>query len=283
MIVKCPKCRFHFDVPTWPGATQLQCNCARCGTPFTYTIADEEPTKSTDNKQDTAIENVRETADAHPAVGTSTPPRNAEDTKSTVWATTPPPYFGRKDTASTPSTDLPNTTPPPLTPASDTPLEGNAILLRPTTKKRRGCLFKGVVTIFIVFVVIVIALLQCDSEKSYTSGDGTNVVSPGENGDQPAAVTTEAHYDARAKHEDAPDWIQGNWRVETDFGGIGVKIKGRYLVETSGGETISGSFKYQNHTLFVDFGEREPSVYRLDEDRHRIDAGSGLWMEKMKE
>ncbi len=281
MIVKCPKCRFHFDVPAWPGATQLQCNCARCGTPFTYTIADEETLKSTDGKQDAAIKNVHETGDAHPVAGTAAPARNVEEPQSTVGTTTPPPYYGRKDAYATPATELPNAT-PPLSPAQATAGEGSANWTRTTAKAHRGCLTKGVVTIAIAFVAIIIALLQCDAEKSYTAETGTNVLSPSENRDQLEAVNTESHYDASAKHEEAPKWIQGNWRVDTDFGGIGVKIKGRYLVETSGGETISGRFKYQNNTLFVDFGEREPAVYRLDEERHRIDAGSGLWMEKVE-
>lgn len=42
MKVKCPKCRLRYDVPTPKGITEVQCYCPRCGTPFTYSINNEE-------------------------------------------------------------------------------------------------------------------------------------------------------------------------------------------------------------------------------------------------
>lgn len=40
MEVKCPRCRFRFDMPLTPGVNQLQCFCPRCGMPFSYDLTD---------------------------------------------------------------------------------------------------------------------------------------------------------------------------------------------------------------------------------------------------
>lgn len=42
MEVKCPKCRLRFDVAVPHGFTEVQCNCPRCGTPFTYKTEGKE-------------------------------------------------------------------------------------------------------------------------------------------------------------------------------------------------------------------------------------------------
>ena len=41
MKVKCPKCRYRFDLADAPGMQELQCNCPRCGMPFTFAVDDE--------------------------------------------------------------------------------------------------------------------------------------------------------------------------------------------------------------------------------------------------
>lgn len=38
MEVKCPRCRYRFDMHKSPGVTMLQCFCPRCGQPFSYDI-----------------------------------------------------------------------------------------------------------------------------------------------------------------------------------------------------------------------------------------------------
>lgn len=88
-------------------------------------------------------------------------------------------------------------------------------------------------------------------------------------------------YDERAAAERAPSWIQGNWHVDTDYGGISLKIYGDNIAETSGGETSYGHFKYQNHRLYCDFGDNSLFVYRLVEETRQIDAGNGVLMEKL--
>lgn len=42
MKVKCPKCRLRFEIPTEPGITEVKCFCPRCGTPFNFTLSEEE-------------------------------------------------------------------------------------------------------------------------------------------------------------------------------------------------------------------------------------------------
>ncbi len=126
-------------------------------------------------------------------------------------------------------------------------------------------------------VIIFLLMLQCDSEEKYNDSTIAAVSSSNQESEQ----TADSQYDNSAKREKAPKWIQGYWHVDTDFGGISLTIRGDYVVETSGGQTCSGHYRYQNHRLFCDFGDGKPFVYRLDEDSQSIDAGNGLMMKKV--
>ncbi len=279
MLVKCPKCRYQFDVPAWPGATQLQCNCARCGTPFTYTIenegdnipeAEKMPEEVAAPENDGAIASEEPAGTTQQATTPPVPPR----TSSTVETTRP-----RYSSSST-SSISPGPMPPPLSAyarrPNDAPRPSYPPIAGRKSKKSSGCLRKMMVVGVVATIGIILLLLQCDAEKDYNQ-----TVSSGQ---APSSQQTvhggEVQFDANAKQEKAPQWIQGRWHVDTDFGGISLTIRGQYIVETSGGQTCSGKYRYQNHRLFCDYGDGKPFVYRLDEEKQRIDAGNGLMMEK---
>ena len=40
--LKCPKCRFKFVEHFHSGLTELSCVCPRCGTPFAYTLTEQD-------------------------------------------------------------------------------------------------------------------------------------------------------------------------------------------------------------------------------------------------
>lgn len=41
MIVKCPKCRFKYEMPVAPDTKELACVCSRCGFPFSYVVPED--------------------------------------------------------------------------------------------------------------------------------------------------------------------------------------------------------------------------------------------------
>jgi hypothetical protein len=145
-------------------------------------------------------------------------------------------------------------------------------------------------TIAVIAAIVFFSIHRCGSStEPYTGSDGI----PTEIRDDvsvPAAVATDgvtaaAAYDSSATHgvdhEHAPEWIQGNWHVDTDYGGITLKIEGHQVAETTGGQTSYGTFRYHNHRLVCEFGDGSTFEYRLDPDRQMIDAGDGLLMQKI--
>ena len=82
-----------------------------------------------------------------------------------------------------------------------------------------------------------------------------------------------------------PRWIQGTWTVKVSYGTLRIVIKGRKVWESvNGGEPSEGEFYYHDGKLWCRFGEdsAQPFVYALDEERRLIDAGQGLFMEKVR-
>ncbi len=148
--------------------------------------------------------------------------------------------------------------------------------------KKRGCFKRILIIVACVIIGIIFLERQCSSSSSYdaeslgiTEADGTQA--PVEH-----VATPTPSFNDQAPHEKAPSWIQGNWHVDTEYGGISLKIYGDNIAETSGGETSYGHYKYQNHRLYCDFGDNDVFVYRLVEESKQIDAGSGMLMKKIE-
>ena len=60
-----------------------------------------------------------------------------------------------------------------------------------------------------------------------------------------------------------------------------MKIHGDQIAETCGGKTTYGTYKYQDHRLYCDFGDNNEFVYTLAEESRQIDAGNGMLMKKV--
>lgn len=83
-----------------------------------------------------------------------------------------------------------------------------------------------------------------------------------------------------------PGWVFGTWQITTEYGKINVRIADKWIRETSEGGTSHGTFYYTRGQLncsFPDDGHQVKTYYRLDEDRHLIDAGEGMWMTKISD
>lgn len=275
MNVKCPKCRLSFEVSASPGITELQCNCPRCGTPFTYHVDDEAtdspvaPVPEDDGHTDTVSTDVS----SSPSAAASPVSPAGSSVAASASQVVPPPVPPQAAQAAGPFVRT-----APLRPGG-----GVGAVPPPVPRKSSGCLKYLMLTVGVILALFFLIVYQCGgSSKSYTNDDVmvTDVTDSGAEAAQ-LAVPDPA-YDAGARHVKAPRWIQGNWHVDTEYGGISVKIEGDHIAETSGGETSYGRFKYQNHRLYCDFGDGNMFVYRLDEERKAIDAGNGLLMKKIE-
>jgi hypothetical protein len=272
MNVKCPKCRFRFDMPASPGMTELQCNCPRCGTPFTYTVDDDRPLDVSANNEagGERLSESKSLAD-HPLSRHNQPNHIELHDKSNAGSMPPPSPFGAEKSDT------------PLGYQDDTKAYSSQGVSHSVSGKRNdnGCLRIILIVAAIMILFVVLFFRQCGGSRSYTAED-VMVNSTGNNGGETGTVvTSDPSFDESAACEKAPGWIQGNWHVDTDYGGISLKIHGEQIAETSGGETSYGSFKYQNYHLFCDFGDNNIFIYRLVEDTKQIDAGNGILMTKL--
>ncbi len=276
MQVKCPKCRFRYDITAPSGMTEIACVCPRCGLPFTYLMenaADERPERSPSGK-DAAGGGA--TGDALAArAGTSTGTHAAGEMGSSTESPAGSPEnlsWQRADARP----DRPDGAYRPT--VSGTFNKQNRKRRRPF----RSCLF----LFFVILLVLALAVRSCRKLAHTGRLDGP-------------ALTDYPPYYHHAKTHDAPDsqadadpfeethpgkapsWIQGTWTYETEYGVIKLTVNGKKITESIGGKTVSGTFRYENRRLVCDFGDPDNiTFYRLDTDRQQIDAGDGMLMEK---
>lgn len=268
MLVKCPKCRYRFETVANEGLTELQCVCPRCGTPFTYRIETEEENTedhATYNNVGTSAAGVRDAVEAsHPQESENAPWHSSV---SVAKADDLEPLQSNESEE--------RMSPPPFVPRKLSRSAFFADLFHQMSKRR-------LIAVGIAVVVVVVFIGQCffGGEQEQTMGvaddNDTSQVEGMSYNDGQTAIP----YDDKQPEETPPSWVQGTWKVETDYGGITVRIHGRHISETSAGETSRGTFRCQNHRLYCDFGDGETFVYRLDMEQRRIDAGSGLLMKK---
>ncbi|MBR5656240.1 MAG: hypothetical protein IKW98_06100 [Prevotella sp.] len=271
MQVKCPKCRFRYDVPVTPGAKELACVCQRCGTPFTYVMSEEEQ------------ESVHQQANA--PVGDIV--GSLQHKSSNAQQSTSSPMGGGQEGAyQRPSANTQQPTTSNQRPTSN-PYRTNygsgqgGVVMPP--RRKNGCMRNCFVIFLVLLTIAVFAVRMCISDRSYTSDDldeETEIVDNeliSSNGRDQVEVKEGPDPFASDK---APKWLQGNWSVTTPHGVITTTIRGKHIVETSNGQSSHGTFYYKRGELRCDFGDGEESVRKVDESKQRIDAGEGAWMHK---
>jgi len=257
MEVKCPKCRFRYDTPVAAGLNELACVCPRCGIPFTIAITEEmknQPQTETQAEEqpqvqaggaEGVVEGVSvQTVSSGQRVQTPAEAGTAKEgwIENTISGASHPSQSGRNHS--------------------------------------RGCLRNCLIVFLIAFVGAVVAVRNCFGERSYKQTmleQGVNE-SLNELGD--GAVVSDSKELVKIDPEPIPDWLEGAWRVETDYGVITITIHGNHIAEESGGETSQGTFYYKKGKLYCDFGDGEPAIRELNMKRKCIDAGDGMLMEK---
>lgn len=155
-------------------------------------------------------------------------------------------------------------------------------------RAKRGCMIKALQAIILAGFIGWAVYYCSGSSKSYTS-DSVELTNDSDAGYAASEEVDDAEpapaYEDSTKDERAPEWIQGTWHVNTDYGGITLRIHGEQVAETSVGETVYGHYRYQNHRLYCDFGAGDGNndhVYTLKMDAKQIDAGAGLLMKKLE-
>lgn len=276
MQVKCPKCRFRYDITAPSGMTEIACVCPRCGQPFTYLMddaADQQTEPSTSN-QDAVVE--ESTSDV-PAAQTDTP----TDT-SAVGATR---TTAKRSAASSEnlSWQRMNTSRDNAVRKNHPPMTGNGNELN----QKRGGFFRSCFFLFfVILLVLVLTVRNCWKSARTDRLDSSSLA------DDNTEYRLDQEHDVSSSHAEvdpfeeihpgkAPSWIQGTWTYGTDYGVIKLIINDKKITESIGDETVSGTFYYENRRLVCDFGDpNNITIYRLDTERQQIDAGNGMLMEK---
>lgn len=276
MQVKCPKCRFRYDITAPSGMTEIACVCPRCGQPFTYFMEDaaDQQTEPSTSNQDAVVE---ESASDVPAAQTDTP----TDT-SAVGAT--------RTTAKRPAGSSENLSWQRMNTPRDnavrknhSPMTGNG---NEQNQKRGGFFRSCFFLFFVILLVLVLTVRSCWKSARTDRLDSSSLA------DDNTEYRFDQEHDAPSSHAEvdpfeeihpgkAPSWIQGTWTYGTDYGVIKLTINDKKITESIGDETVSGTFYYENRRLVCDFGDpNNITIYRLDTERQQIDAGNGMLMEK---
>ncbi|WP_146154264.1 zinc ribbon domain-containing protein [Prevotella sp. oral taxon 376] len=264
MEIKCPKCRYRFEVWRGSGVRELSCVCPRCGTPFSYELPEDEPAAHAAEVTDGEEEHYKPSVIALQAVGNKAGSGLQQDKMPS------PAPAAEKSTA-------PPVGPQPYStgPRPDTG----------TVRKKKspfGCGFKGcLIALLALFALILFGPHAGHSDESYVAEDaaGGTTVEAIEEIPVDSFDTSVTKQDARP----TPDWVFGRWQIATEYGNIEVHIADKWISETSDGGTSHATFYYtpgQLNCFFSDDGHQVKTYYRLDEDKHLIDAGEGMWMTK---
>ena len=274
MQVKCPKCRFRYDVPVTPGAKELACVCQRCGTPFTYVMTEEEQ------------QSVHQEAVSGVGGGSASNAHNQPSASSGGSNNTVSSYGGSNGEGNTSSSN----------PAGgynggsngQRPYgmgQGRGGVQAPLVPPRRkgGCMRNCFVIFLVILAIIAFTVRTCVFDHSFTSDDlqddDTEMTIDGQNSSDMSRISDDSPF-AGINAEKAPKWLEGNWAVTTRNGSITITIRGNKIAESSNGQHSSGTFIYERGKLHCDFRDGEDNVRRVDEQNHRIDAGDGAWMHK---
>lgn len=270
MEVKCPKCRFKFDVVAAPGIKSLACACPRCGTPFSYTIPDEA-------EQDVTDDSVVEQPDGTPNQSAFQQTNNRNESEVTSASSD---VNAGRTAGSRMSMPIRNTIH-----GADVPPIDEQQYREP--RKRRS-LLPGCLIMFVVLLIIaVFEIRSCNSrDHSYSSGDVMNddnatTTTTDDSETEPDTATSKDDF-KEVHAEKAPDWIQGKWEVETEYGTIQIHIQGNKVTEIADGMKSSGTFYFEKGHLVCDYQDGSMLTYKVDDESQQIDAGEGLYMHKVK-
>lgn len=260
ITVKCPKCRLTFSTPLPNGVISVDCVCPRCGMPFMHNIkieiaarSEEKENEIADFSSQRANTETNTKNNTQPTVGDS---KNIkQQTSGNIQGATK--FLDNIDFEQ---------------PSFDT--------MQKIRQKQRRLIFKLFCAGFVIIILFLFFIIR-SCRNSNSSADV--VITENEKAMSETSKFITVKGVAHKRNKDAgPDWLQGKWTIDTDFGNITIEITDNRITESSGNKTLSGTFYYTWSKLNCNFGDGKTFVYFLDEDRYLIDAGDGLFMEKIE-
>ena len=256
MEVKCIKCRYRYDTPVTAGMTEVACVCPRCGMPFTYAIPEDAPMESRLN-DDAAIAPMTDgdSSDKHRQTEAPNGRQVPEESKDVPLGNNAGNPFGRQ------------------------PMSGGRRPAMKETKASHGCMRSCLIAFLLAFIVLVFAVRNCFGEYSYNKAMLENETDSYLDGGNEGIVVSDVDEFVEIHPEPIPDWLEGSWRMETNYGVITLVIHGNKLVEESGGQMSRGTFYYRKGKLYCDFGDGELTTYKVDLKKRQIGIDDML-MEK---
>lgn len=274
MQVKCPKCRLRFDIQDVAGLREVQCNCPRCGTPFTYAITEENEAKTVKN----ANEEVRSTEVKTP-VSTDKQDDHLQISSNSSSEQQPE----EEDKAE-----------------SNSDFEDKLYDLQEPTVIRDRYLHHSnrhayIFVVGLIAVVVLVGLIAkgidsfvghfTDNDEALSASlavdsnlmtkDSTNVKK--EKGEK---KREHGKNGKKQKPEDMPQWLQGRWRTENAKGFIEMNIKGSSIIVTDGKHTNAGTAHCKGNILICKYFDGRTFTYNLDYRKHHIIVGSHMKMSK---
>lgn len=264
MEVKCPKCRYRFEIELPQGVSALSCVCVRCGTPFTHVVETADGDAIGGDALSPGNQSGNDRRPAHLSGGANTAGeghgRQAGDGQS-AWQR-----------------------------AQSLGAQANIEWSNPYPNRRSrhaSILPKRISKGFLLRIFLVLAVAAgllyvfktCSRDESYDYADLEARRMP-----RVEVVDTVRPLPKMASSKRAvatPQWIYGTWRAQTDYGEIEIRLADIWIRETIDGETTHGRFFYTKGQINCVFNKCDSFVYRVDDKLQRIDAGDGIWMSKI--
>ena len=268
MEIKCPKCRFRFEVDCPQGVRTLSCVCPRCGTPFAHelpTAADATAAapSATDDKGVPSVQQpVRTGADKSgwDGMAPDSPARYPWEQPRLQGGSTSSDHSA--DTSSKDRLSF------------DTP--------RRTAQHRflASCSMRGAfLAVLFCFMFYVVFLRGCSTDEPPVDESLSEPTTVVEEPEDTFAAPLKKYDVSHAKP--TPDWMFGTWQRKTSYGLIEIRLAGKWIRETLDGKTEHGTFFYSPGQVNCIFNGRDTFIYRVDDVRRRIDAGNGMWMDRV--
>lgn len=280
MEVKCPKCRLRFDVPATPGIREVQCNCPRCGTPFTFSCPVDENGNGKANEETQKDEKSKEESQVSSNVNITQDGTVDKNNGSTA---------GVKST-STAKADIQQ-----VFLDSREPLTRQEIRRRSQSKHS-----KHLLTIVIAVIVCIVCAVAkgmdmvvgylTDNDRAMSErlavdsserikADSTTTVQKQK--PQKTEEKKKGRSSKKKKESEAlPQWLQGKWHVYSSTGYITMHIKGSRITVSDAFHSNRGKVHARGKILVCRYDDGRTFRYNLDRKNHRIIVQDKMVMKK---
>ena len=278
--LKCPKCRFKFVEHFHSGLTELSCVCPRCGTPFAYTLTEQDI--DTSLRQSEVAEGgpngLNEHKDTACGDNISLNNNQQKDSRSNEIKSV---HLHSNNSIEQPQNEESRHQSPPYQ---------TIFTQKAQRKSRHSCLGIIIGLAFIAIIVVwvlskIVERLERKGEPEivtqiYYTAKGNNAVEK----DEKVIDDTVAVDSFKEIHPEViPEWLNGTWVTETDYGEVFLHIEGNNITERTQKGVSRGTFFYNDGTLYCSFPENTSMTYKVDIHKKIIQQGGAYWFTKRVE